>query len=1291
MILYSSNRLSLPYARYVIQFLQFVMFFAFALLGMTSTCPLRALVAHDGPAPAARGYFPCPSFSNIRRWRLWGSRSFPRSECFDDVFVEILTNLELHMKAQESLWTSTGHISSGVSAAATSSRLAIQNSSQILAPQTTPSSDQRHKKAGTVLLERPQPLHKFVLADSVTFSASSLLSSSRAAFTPTNAGPSLSTDSFDHIRGTSRRSPIASCSRLVSSSAYTDDPRNLRPSDARSSCAFPRLRENQDSKKNRTDSRTRLSPWTGRKPLDVSPVRFRFPGTGSYATLNVLVPKPNLVKATGSNGFSSTVFNIAPSGTGVNSAQRNHLAFMNDSGSEGWVPERIKPYRLPVGLSLSDFNASTFNQTSNYLGVHSGGQNATNCSGLATSTAHVVYEVITSTIMINETITLGYNATTPLPVFVTPPPACQIITATCAGVFCPPRGVQGGPNPKEPLHPLKLTPYKSSTSTSTLLVTKKSPAIVRQLSPVGDLFGPTTPAIASQPNSDRQQAAGQNSESSNSQSTSPSSQNADSQKPAAGPSGSQSTGVDDQTASSGNEPNAATHNNGDASSKGGISKSGSTNTGGTSSSSGQVPDDGDASHGEGESSSSHRSISGGGTSSNEAASSDGKASSNEVGPKPEAGSNADLRGTQYFPSRVMAGNLPISIVSNAVIVGTHTVKAGSSPTTVYAKGQTIAIQPSQIVVQGKTIPIKAVFTPPPATSATIGDIPVALRPQDVAIGSETFTHGSSPTSVIYNGQTYSWDASHLVGPGATVAFPSTDAFVPRVTAGGQVFSVYPSQLKALGTKITLPNIATASPFVYKGQTFSVNPSQLVAPGTSITLPPAKRVTPFVYIDHTLSVDASQFMARSTTIPLSSGSGVVTYNGQVLTIKPSKIIGPSTTVALSPHDDSGAPPTAVTTGGLTFSIGAAAAVVGSSTYSFVPGKAPVTIITHGEAVLVGSNGVQFKNVHVPIPTMTHSFSTIAQGDLAFLIAPSEVVVDDHTHTIRSDMTPITTVVDGHTMSIGPKGVGLASTTIPLPVPKPSFSITTRGDITFSIAPSEVVVKGKTYSIASNQEPITTAINGQVMTIGPKGIHIEGTTVDLPALQTTTSVTAAGLTFLVGVTDAVISGTTYPIGSGALLQTVVVGSQTVGIGSAGIVLPSTTIAPEQTPVAVTVGGLTLSIDSSQAVIDGTTYSIGSGAVDETIMKGSTTIRVGVDGVALSSTTIRPWSNAAQTGSSSVLGTFGASSAAIASRTLTPIVTGKVGDKEHVAGTSARMSPSSTLMGLLLGTVLLGLSLN
>lgn len=1291
-----------------------------------------------------------------------------------------------------------------------------------MAPQATPSSDQPLQKAGAVLLGRPGPLRPFrpfhisSQRDQPVLSAITLLSSSRATSTPTGAGSLISTEKNVYVLGATRGSPTASRSGSASSSAYSNGFRVLWPSDAtpgrvlasgrnksmtptwspprpiaslapassatrttNSGSAFsgglnasasfksiatasgtgetPSLVEFLDSIKNRTESRTRLHPWLGPRPLDVHPVHLPLSDSrnGSYATYGGLIQMPALATATGSNRISSTSSNLAPLGMGECSALRTNLESMSKNMTEGRKLGRIYPFRPSVGLSLSGMN--------HHLGVNSGGQYPTNCSGIATSTAHVVYEMVTSTTLVNETITLGPNATTPLPVFITPPPACQTITAQCEGGGCPSSSGLScyppiiGPIPKIPVPtpPNVLSPYTPPTVTSTLLVTKKSTAIVQELSAVGNLFGPSTPtpqAVAAQSSSDGQQATGQNSGSSNSDistqsddssqsesdsdgqspdkstpqqnptndkspSASSDSQNSDSQRPGAGSDGGQSTGSDDPTASNGDQTdgaasnNRATLNHGDASGSGETSNSGRAKSGGGASSIGKVADNGGNSSNEsassngatsssgsttaggstssnGDSSSSEGSVSNaGGVSSNGAVSNTGVGSSNGDGREPEAGSSADSHGTQYVPSIVMAGNSPVSIASNAVIVGSHTVNAGSPPTTVVANGQTIAIQPSQIVAQGKTISMQAAITPPPANSAIVGNVPVVLRPQDVAIDSKTFERRSSPTLVVYNAQTYSWDASHLVAAGATVAFPLVDSSGPHVTAEGQVFSVLPSQLRASGSNIPLPNTAEASPFVYKGQTFSVNPSQIIAPDISIALPPANKVTPFVYIDHSLSVDASQFMAQSTTIPLSSGSGTVIYNGQVLTIKPSEVIGPRTTIALSAPDDGAASPTAVTTEGLTFSIGPSAAVVGDSTYSFVPGKAPATIMTHGEAVLVGPNGVQFGNVHLPIPTITPSFSAITQGGLTFSVAPSEVVVGGHTDNIHSDMTPITTVVDGLTISIGPKGVGLASTTIPLPTPKPSFSMATESGLTFSVAPLEVVVKGKTYHIASNKAPITTAIDGQTMTIGPKGIHLEGTTINLPVIQTPMSVTAGGLTFSVGATDAVISGTTYAIGSGAPLQTVVVGSQHIEIGSAGVMLPSTTIAPEQTPIALTAMGLTFLIDSTKAVINGTTYAIGSGALAKTIAEQSTTIILRIDGIALPSTTIRPWSSAAQTGFSSVLGTSGASYTATATGLLTPIVTGKEGNKKHAAGISTRIPNSSKLLGLVLGILILG----
>ena len=1305
-------------------------------------------------------------------------------------------DLGSYVKPQELYSNSTGHIGSGVNAAPESSRLEKSTFEGKLAPQTTTSSDRSYENAGPVLLDRPRPLQKIVSGANATLAAKTFFSSSKPTFTQTGIGPWVSTDNLAYLRDSSRGNLIISQSKSISSSAPSDNLGAVTMSDARlgyalasrpekllastwspttsiASLASPnstirtrasssvfsdstnasvslrsmaagsgtgetrRLGEYLDSVENRTGNQTRVTPGLGRRPPYYRPAGLRFPWIGSDPITGLLGSQPPLVTATGSGGVLSSPFNIVPSGSGLSSATRYPLSPTDKNRTNGRTSKGVEPISPFLGPPLVGLNAGQFNQTGHHLGANSGDRYAANCSGLVTSTAYVVYEVITSTLLVNETITLGPNATTPLPVLITPSPACQVITVPCEGQYCPssPRLPIHGPFPKEPMP--KLT---QSTSTSTLLVTKKSTAVVEQLSAVGNLFGPAPPTVAAQPNSGGQQAAGQHSGSSNPemstqsddssssdpkadgqpppksnlqpnptngnpQSTPSNYQDSDSQMPAAGPSGSQSAGVDDQTPSNTHGPDGAapnkgaTSNHGDISSggapgneaissNGGTPNSGDANTGGSSSSNGMFLNDGDASNDKVASSSGGSSTSEGGTSINGAASNDVKYSSNREGPEPEGGS-ADSPGTQYVSSVIMAGNLPVSIISNAVLVGSHIVTAGSPPTTVLAKGQTIVVEPSQIVAQGSTIPIQAAITPPPAVSATIGNFPVVLQPQNVAIGSKTFEHGSSPTSVVYQGQTYSWDASHLVGAGTTVDFPSMDSSAPRVTAGGQVFSVFPSRLQVPGRDIPIPNIATESPFTYKGQIFSVNPSQIIASDTSITLPPARRITPFVYIDHTVSVDASQFIARSTTIPLIAGSGTVTYNGQILTIKPSKVVGPSTTIALTAQDDSAASPIAITTGGLTFSIGPSAAVVGSSTYSFIPGKAPATIETHGEVVLVGSNGVQFKNVHMPIPTMTPSYSAITEGDLSFSIAPSKVVIGGHTDIIHSDMTPITTIVNGHIVSIGPKGVGLAGTTIPLPAPKPSFSIATRGDITFSVAPSEVVVKEKTYHVASNRAPVTTAINGQSMTIGPKGIHIEGTTVNLPAIKSPMRVTAAGVALLVGATDAVISGTTYAIGSGAPFQTVVLGSQTMTIGSAGVELPSTTIAPEQTPIAVTAGGLTFSIESTEAVVNGTTYAIGSGAAARTIVKGSTTIRLGTDGVELPSTTIRPWLNATQTGSSSFLVTSNAFSASTAIRGLTPIATGREGDEKHAAGSSTRGFHSSTLrvLGIFLGTILLG----
>ena len=623
------------------------------------------------------------------------------------------------------------------------------------------------------------------------------------------------------------------------------------------------------------------------------------------------------------------------------------------------------------------------------------------------------------------------------------------------------------------------------------------------------------------------------------------------------------------------------------------------------------------------------------------------------------------------PEVVAVDNVPVTIDNSAVVVGSQTISVGSPPTTVTANGQPIVIQPTQIIAPGTTVPINAAVTSEPAASTTMNGVPVVLHPNDIMIGTQSFEHGSSAAFAVYNGQTYSWDAKQLIGPGGTmISFPSATP-APQITAGGQVFSVYSSTLRASKANIPIPNTPTASPFIYKGQMFSVNPSQLIAPDRTLTVPPAAEPTPFVYSGQTFSVDSSRFIAPAATMPLTSGSGTVRYGTQVLTIDHTRVICPTSIITLSdaPQIGTTAIPSAITTGGVAFSLGPQAAVVGASTYSFIPGQTPATLTASGQTITLESNGIHFGSVNIPVPTVEPIYSAVTQGDLTFSAAPSAIVLGSQTYHIEPNQAPAYTVVGGQTISIGTQGVGLASTTIPLPMASPSYAIVSEGDLTFSVAPSEAVVKGSTFAIGPGM-PATMVLHGQTISIGPSEILFPGTTVNIPtptSQNVPLAVTADDLTFSVGPTNAVIGGTAYAIGSGAIAKTVVVGSETLRLGTNGVVLPSTTIAPEQTVSAITADGLTFSADATEAIISGTAYAIGSEAIAKTVVVGSETIGLGTKGILLPSTTIQPWGNGTQNSPFSTYGTAAATGSVptAAATTAPPPPTGLPGTSPDAAG--------------------------
>lgn len=190
--------------------------------------------------------------------------------------------------------------------------------------------------------------------------------------------------------------------------------------------------------------------------------------------------------------------------------------------------------------------------------------------------------------------------------------------------------------------------------------------------------------------------------------------------------------------------------------------------------------------------------------------------------------------------------------------------------------------------------------------------------------------------------------------------------------------------------------------------------------------------------------------------------------------------------------------------------------------------------------------------------------------------------------------------------------------------------TAGGLTFSIDASQAIISGKTYAIGTGAGASATLdIGSETLVLGSGGVIFPSTTVAPKKIATAPLpdvYTAEGITFIVGTSLAVIAGTTYTIGPGAKSTDVVVNGETISIGSNGIGLASTTIAPEQIFSVITIDGITMSVDSSEAVISGTTYHIGKGATPTTEVVGGKTISLGPSGVALPGTTIPPESGAA-----------------------------------------------------------------
>lgn len=575
-----------------------------------------------------------------------------------------------------------------------------------------------------------------------------------------------------------------------------------------------------------------------------------------------------------------------------------------------------------------------------------------------------------------------------------------------------------------------------------------------------------------------------------------------------------------------------------------------------------------------------------------------------------------------------------------------------------------------------------------STIVTPNGVPMLLSSTKVVIGETTYEVVGRPSIFTDGGKTYTMGVSGLVAGQTTLPLPLEMTTPAIVSAGGQIFSVYPSSLEAQGMTVVRPANARPSHFVYKDQTYTLNPSQLLVPDNLIPLPtppPSAAVERFVYAGKTFTIDDSRVIAPSTLLTIAPGQSNVVIDGQTLTVQPSQVIAPSTTIAISPIARAmiTTPPTVITVDGVAISICPSAAFIGSETHSFVPGQRRKDIEYRGRTLTLDLQDIRVDDTTIPVPKAQPSFSLVTKGAVTLSVASSEVVLSDYTYHLSGGMVPITTRINGQSVVIGPSGVFLSGTTLALSTLSAALArkaqVVTVDGVIMTVSPADVVKDGETYTIGPNASPTTLSIDGKMISLGAAGIGLSDTTVAPTAttpvsvtrlgmakqLQETQIVTADGVVLTVEPAGVIIQGKSYTIGLGATPTSLILGQETISLGPEGIGLADTTVAPvsltavpssrigslvrEQSLEAkiVTADGMVFTVEPTDVIIQGKTYHVGPWAPQKTITLNKETISLGPGGIGLSDTTIIPTSTVAGSQRGFSIGTSSAESSQIPGR--------------------------------------------
>lgn len=240
---------------------------------------------------------------------------------------------------------------------------------------------------------------------------------------------------------------------------------------------------------------------------------------------------------------------------------------------------------------------------------------------------------------------------------------------------------------------------------------------------------------------------------------------------------------------------------------------------------------------------------------------------------------------------------------------------------------------------------------------------------------------------------------------------------------------------------------------------------------------------------------------------------VTVRNEVFTILPTAVVGLGSTITKPAPQETSPPLLTVTTrtlGGVPVIVSGTQVIIDGTTLRIPPQKTTTTI--NDRRVVLGEGTVAVDRETLLFPSSRPTHEIVTGGEMLTAIGNSLVVLHSTTITYGFDIASNKTIINGETISIGPRGVSLRDTTIggPLANAKATEYEIVGGITVGKLLPSLIVVNGATYSINQGGNPNnveTTVIDNQTITIGPSGLIISSQTLTYPGSSVTATLSSS----------------------------------------------------------------------------------------------------------------------------------------------------------------------------------------